>query len=136
MKIKKFDRKMCRMVGDQIVAQLETWAEDHGVEIHRDGGSFESGYFDMKLRISTVQDGIAQTPERADFESMAEFYGLKPEWLDATFQWGGDQYTIVGLKTRAKKYPVLGRRTDGKTFKFTLGIVKAAMEQGPPDGKA
>jgi hypothetical protein len=45
--------------------------------------------------------------DRITYEQMCQQFGLKPEWLDKTFQAKGKTYTIVGLNIRSKRFPVL-----------------------------
>jgi hypothetical protein len=72
--------------------------------------------------------GTAETRERTAFKLQADFFTLKPEWLDKTFSFGGDDYTIIGLNTKAYKAPVLATQaSNGKTYKFKADHVKMMM---------
>lgn len=63
-----------------------------------------------------------------DFKRWAASYGLKPEWFGETFTSRGTGFRIVGINTRAPKYPVQAERVrDGKGFKFTADGVRTAM---------
>jgi hypothetical protein len=119
---------MCRRVNAELEAALAAWAEANGVAIDIGGGTFDDGFYAPKIRINTIgENGIANTPERTDFERFASAFGLEPEWLDATFESRGTEYKIVGLKSRSRKYPIIGERADGKKFKFTADAVTVAM---------
>lgn len=63
-----------------------------------------------------------------DFKRWAETYGLKPEWFGQTFTSRGTDYRIVGINTRAPKFPVQVERVhDGRSFKFTAAGVSIGM---------
>jgi hypothetical protein len=50
---------------------------------------------------------------------------LQAEDLNKTFTSGGKQFVLVGCKPRATRFPLLGRGTDGKTYKFPVDIADA-----------
>lgn len=43
--------------------------------------------------------------------------------LGDEFKYDGKTYTIVGLKPRSKRYPILAKCSDGKTYKLTVELV-------------
>ena len=43
--------------------------------------------------------------------------------LGQEFQRSGKTFTIVGLKPRSKKYPILAKCSDGKTYKLPVDLV-------------
>ncbi|KKM03606.1 hypothetical protein LCGC14_1772670, partial [marine sediment metagenome] len=58
---------------------------------------------------------------------------LDPEWLDREFMHQGIRYKILGLNTRAKRYPVQVLRMDIKTnYKFPPKLVRECMEKMLP----
>ena len=78
-----------------------------------------TGSFKVTFGAIDAETGIVGSPERTSFLGMATLYNLTPEDLDATFEYRGTGYRIVGLKTRRRKYPVSVERVrDNKGFKF------------------
>ena len=46
-------------------------------------------------------------------------------WSKVTIN--GQVTEIIGAKPRSRKYPILGRRTDGKVYKFAASAVARAI---------
>lgn len=126
------DRTRAAILAAEIETALRPLAAKHGLQIKARGGRFDATTYTAKIECSELQDGVAQTPERRDFASMAAMFGLKPEHLDATFDRGGETFKIVGLSAGRRRYPVATERVrDGKAFKFPANTVARAL-----DGKA
>ena len=83
----------------------------------------------IKVEMSaTNSDGSVETKEARDFRRYAGRYGLDPDDLGKTFQtYNGTKYEIIGLNTRAKKYPICCLRADGKRYKLTAQEVTGAL---------
>ena len=83
----------------------------------------------MKIEMSaTNSDGSVETKGARDFSKYAVRYGLDPDDLGKTFQtFAGTEYEIIGLNTRARKYPINCRRTDGKRYKLTAREVIGSL---------
>jgi hypothetical protein len=87
----------------------------------------EGTHNQFALRDILTDDGEVVTKESEDFRRYAHEYGLKPEWLGKTFESRGQEFTIVGLSTRAKKYKVIARNSEGVGYKFHHDSVIAKM---------
>lgn len=66
-------------------------------------------------------------PQVLDYERYAQAYGLPTDGIGKTFHSSGHQYTIAGLNPKATRMPVLGRRQDGRMFKFSPETVLALL---------
>jgi hypothetical protein len=127
-RLASFDRYTCRMLRAEIDAALKQVAEKHGISLRAGNARFGPDNMSMKLEAAIISsDGQVKSPERTDFERHAAMFGFKADDLGATFPFRGTTYEIVGLKVRSRKYPVLGKRADGKTFKFNANDVLRAM---------
>ena len=62
----------------------------------------------------------------------ANMVGLEPSDFGMEFTQRGDTYTLCGLKTRNRKFPILAKKaSDGKIYKFTEdGMVRIKALQG------
>ena len=127
MEIKQVDRTTVRLLGDKIEEALQAVAKEYGVAIKRGNGTFEPSNFTMKIECSVVVDGNVVTKEAEHFKRYATFYGMKPEDLGKTIRVGRDIYEITGMRLKAHKYPILGKRPDGRTFYLPLSSVKPAL---------
>lgn len=121
------DRQFAKQVTEEALEILRTMLPDD-VHVERGSASYTSGTFNVKFTFSKVgDDGTVETPERAAFIRSAQFYGLTAEDIDAEFRSGGKTFTIVGLKTRARKRPVLCNGSDGKQYVFPAETVKGLL---------
>jgi hypothetical protein len=95
-----FDRARCREIHDALDEALQPLGRRLGLTIRLGGGSFTAG----NIRRNCLR------------------YGLQAEDLNKTFTWGGREFVLVGCSPRASRFPLLGRSSDGKVFKFPADI--------------
>jgi len=125
-----FDRMTVRSTANKIQAALDVLAKELGCQIEVGRASFarDGSNCTFKVECATLSaDGTAETKEVSAFRQMAEMYGLSPDDFGKTFVNAGQKFTISGLSTKAKQYPILATRVDGKTFKFPVDMVKLAL---------
>lgn len=117
-------RSLLRELNAEINGALEAVAERHGLVVSVGGGSFSSSSYRPKVEFKTVgEDGV---PE--DFAATARLLGLPEDCYGKTFTNRGRAFTVRGFNLRAKRYPVLVERDDGRTYKFDVGTVKWRLE--------
>jgi hypothetical protein len=128
--MKTMDRDLARNISAEMMEALKAVATKHGVEFRNKGGSLTSSNVTFRIEAAIVgATGVAETRERSDYPLYCQMYSLKAEWLDGTFTYAGNDYTIVGLNTRKHKNPVLVKRNkDGKSFVFPATTIKMVME--------
>lgn len=92
-------------------------------------GSFGKGEirFTVKLTELTSDGTLAYDKEAENWNIFSSGYGLKKEWLQEVFQHNDHYFTITGLNTRSRKYPICVTRHDGKKFKYPIDLVKMLM---------
>ena len=101
-----------------------------GIHVQLGNASFStfSNSISFKLNATVLdKDGKFENPQEEDFKRSAIMFGLKPDDLGKTFEANGKMFTICGLSPRAKKYPILAKSLDGKTYKFSSFRVSAAL---------
>jgi len=121
-------------------AALTPVATKHKVALTVGGITYSPTEATIKLEVATIEpDGTVNTKEVAEFKRHAQLFGLEPDDLNRTIQvdfgWQGrkEPGTIVGIKPRSVKYPILVRReSSGKLFKLPLDRVLRAL--GRPAG--
>jgi len=92
--------------------------EFNGHEVSLGRITFDDNGCTVKLTLSRMVDGIAETPERIAYKEYASYTDLKEEWLDKPVTWAGSRYTIRGYNHKARKYPIKVEK-DGKMYKFS-----------------
>ena len=119
---------------DQAVA-IQKELADHARELARCHGlklvSNRASYSDTDVSIRIVFEGENEQGENrliVDWKRQCTWYGLKPEWLNQSFQDNrGETMTIIGLDVKKKKYPVIVE-CNGRQYKLTTEQVKKRMK--------
>jgi hypothetical protein len=129
-KVKQIDRATCRKLRTELEKVLEPFGKKFGISVTTGSGRFSDNNFTLKIEMATVdKDGNVRNKEAEAFKLMASVYGLKPEHLNTSFKtWTGESFEIVGWATRSKKYPILAKNKEGKTFKFPVEEVKTLLK--------
>ena len=122
-KVTSFNRQNIRQINSELEAALKQVAEKYGLEVKLGNTRFTSDNFTTKVQVATVgEGGITMSKEATDFNRYKTILGINME-LGQEFQRSGKTFTIVGLKPRSKKYPILAKCSDGKTYKLPVDLV-------------
>jgi hypothetical protein len=124
------DRKIVNNITDDMTVAVQDVAKKHGVVIKFKSGTFSLTNATVKFTVDVIdaEKGVANSQERKDYQRLAAFHGLSPDWLDQAFTVSGAVYTVIGLRPRSYKFPVIVRRiSNGKLFKFPISTVKSAF---------
>jgi len=134
VKISIINRQSCRTVQEAALAELQKVADKYGLVVQSGGGTFTSTSFRFKVEFAVVDDsGVAQSRDATHFERYCTLYGLKPEDLGREFVYRGSKYTIVGLSSRSRKFPILTTQ-EGRgagQVKFTKQLVLDCLKSTP-----
>jgi hypothetical protein len=130
-KIERFDGTTCRAVAKAMEEALKPVGERYGLSIQFRGGRYQDTSYSPKVVCAIVDDGgTVQGPEVSDFKRYANLYGLKPDDLGREFRTDRGVFVLTGLKSRARRFPLLGKeKATGKVYKFTADVVVAALEK-------
>ena len=115
--------------------------KEKGFSIEVQSGSFDNNSIKFKVEMRELNaDGSVTSAHARDYIRYCRQYEMEPEWLDKTFTDGlGTSITIIGIKPKSSKYPIIIRKDDGKEYKATersvLNCVKA-HEESVVAGKA
>ena len=104
---------------------LDAFAAEAGIAATAGNASFGGGSATFKVEL--VAAGAASKDEQA-FKTFAHSVGLEPTDLGRTFRVGGEAYTIAGFRPRARKRPIIAKRSDGKGYVFEAERVRIALE--------
>lgn len=123
------DRQRVRTIRERLNEVLVELGEELNLEISTTGSASFTDY-NVVFKVQAAEIGVegeAKTREADDFKFNAIRWGLSPDDLGRKFRHNGMVYEIIGAKPRSHKYPILGRRHDGKTFKFHPETVKRGI---------
>ena len=122
--IRSFDRATVQVLREEITAAISEVCQRHGLEVQSEGGKFDPGTYRCSFAIRVpgehVEDG-----DRAEFTLHAHLFGLTEDDFGRAFRSPrGDKFTLVGLKPRNRKYPVIGKDAAGRRFKFPRTLLE------------
>lgn len=110
----------------EIVAALDSISKKYGVTIGTSGVRYSDGFADIKLHVALIIDGEIETKDAMEFRQLAHLFDLSPTDLHKSFDFRGQSYKIVGLKS-GRRQPIIAKRADGKSFCFDSKLVKASI---------
>ena len=118
-KITSIDKSTLQMLRTEIENTLTDLGNKFGIQFKVGRGSYDYTNGHFKLNINTIDtDGVAKTVESEDYLRIASnsWSRLQPQWLHKSFSYGGQTYTIMGYKTKARKNSIMIQRADGRIF--------------------
>ena len=129
--MKNIGQDEARILRAAINEALSLVEEEHGVKCQIGNITYRGVNMTTRLTVTAQNsDGTVDTKETTDFKTYAEIrYGMKKSDLNRTFNFRGRTYTLVGAKPRSSKFPLLGKRDDGKVFKFGVDLVKMKLAE-------
>lgn len=119
--------ELCDTLRAEIDAALKSVGQAHGVTLEL--GRITYGPAKATTRLTVMLAGVS--PYADGFEQYAPCYGLQPADLGLEVKINGETYTILGLKPRATKRPVVLRRADGEIYNFPAEMVREALGRKP-----
>lgn len=95
---------------DEMNAALSQIAEKHGLTLHAGNIRYEGSGDRCTVKVTAERAG-AESKEAVAFREQIRFYSeaMSADDLGKTFRLHGTAYRIEGLKTRARKRPILIR---------------------------
>jgi hypothetical protein len=130
MKITKFDKPTCRIVGEAFQKMAAEFAKEYGLIIKPASGRFDANSFTPKIIFCVPETGengeTVNKKDLANFKQCAPMYGIDPEAFGKTVMLAGKKHTIVGWNPRAPKSPILIVDERGGRYKCTVDPVKRA----------
>lgn len=123
-------KDMLKQIREDINKALEPVGEKYGVKLTAGNASYTENNFTLKLEGAAVkEDGTVAAKDAEAFKRHAHLYGLSPDDLGRKFTSQGKEFTITGLNTKSGKYPIIGRDSNGKGYKFGADMVKFFLSQ-------
>jgi hypothetical protein len=124
----EFTRAGIRALDEEAERVLKEYFESRGITVEPARGSYGDGYAELKFRFTNASsDGAPAGSEAEAFRLYASTFGLKPEDLGRSVQQGGKTLTIVGLRSRAPRKPLVLKGEDGKTYIAAVEGIKAIL---------
>lgn len=122
-KIKQIGRDECKMIRELVNMALEDALSDLGLKASIGNMTFDYETVSSKLTIAIEEYDAG----KSDFMKGCWKFDLNKSDFGRKFESNGEVFTICGLKPRSRKYPILGKRADGKVFKFPANRVRMLL---------
>lgn len=124
------DRPKCQLIRDVLNEQLSTVADGLGVSFEIGNARYDDSQVTFKLTaLDRAADGTVVSQAEKDWNDYAVMYGFEVEDFGRAFESNRTEYKICGIKPKSRKYPILGKRWDGKQFKFRAEDVLRSMKR-------
>lgn len=118
-----FNKQEFKNFRNDVEVALREVAEKYNVDIRAGKINYTEIDFNMKLEVKAREvNGVSY--EQAEFNEYCVMFGFKESDYNKEFTYGNKKYNLIGFKPRSRKYPVLVKKEDGKTYKMTTEIVK------------
>ena len=119
-----FTKPVLKTLRTDIDAALAAVAAKHGITLDIGNISFDSNSF--RTTLSAKSSDVAVENDSSEFDRYAARFGIKKEAFNEMFSFQGDMFTVVGIKPRSTKYPLLAKqRSNGKTYKLPVSYLPA-----------
>ncbi len=126
--MKKLDLAALRVLRSQLEQVLKSVADKNNIALilgkvtyDRDGNT---ATFKLEAAVKS-ETGEAITREYRDYEQYASMFDVDPSKLNTVIRVGRKQFKIVGLNTKSRKFPVLGKCVeDGKQYGLPASVVR------------
>ena len=105
---------------------VENLEKNHNVNIKLGSIRFGDIEFTTKMTCTKMTEQATNTRmERAkdEFRMYAELRGVNPDLFGKSYIKNGITYTIIGINSRARKYPIVLQGSNGRTYKSDWDMV-------------
>lgn len=112
-------------IQSKIEAALFEIEKEENVKIQFGSKSFNNKMYKTSLIVTTLE--VNEKLDKQD-EFLCKRVGFTQNVIGKDFNFNGSEYTLTSIKTRNRKYPVIGEnKKTGRTYKFTVESVRKAL---------
>lgn len=112
-----------KVVRQKLSEALEPLQGFNGLTFEVGGGSYGSANATFKVNMALTIDGEIATPDAEAYRRHQDLLGLPP--LGTEFMFNGEIFETSGYRPKSRKYPILAKNAEGKTYKFGVATIKA-----------
>lgn len=121
----RIERSILDSIGQEINQALKAIGARHGFDVKQKGGiTYDETHFNIKHIFSDCDVDMA----RKEFEKKCWKYGFSASDYQKTFGFEGKTIIIMGVNTRAPKYPI-NYLVDGKPMKCSPSFMKIMLSK-------
>jgi hypothetical protein len=126
--ITKIDKAACRKIVEGSIGHLTTFTEDNDLTVSQKGGAkYDPAGGTVTVTLTFALAGV--DPRQVEFNRVCSAFDMEEEDFGAKFKSNGNEFEVCGLKTRAPKFPLLGRKV-GTTdiYKFKDSVIEKIIK--------
>ena len=101
---------------------LSTIEQKYGLSLEAKSISYDETTFSFPVKAVVLESG--KSVEQILFEKNCFKYGLTKEDFNAKIILGGEEYKLIGVNTRARKYPFILKKLDGTKIKADSTVLR------------
>ena len=117
------DKSLVQVMRVEVLQAIKAIAARHGLNVEQQRNvTYFDDHFSVKYTFSDANVDI----KRNEFNKVAWKFGFQEKHYGLTFQDGSDSITIIGINTRARKYPINFTK-NGKPMKMGAELMKIKM---------
>lgn len=133
-KIQKFDNTTLKQLRTYLNNTLKSTPNELGVLIECGNIRYSSDQCTVKLTVTVTGDKSAAQAKKdiakTEFENNAIFFNADPKWFGKTFTSDAEEFKIVGLKVKARRYPILAESLRShQVYKFPVSQIRSYLAQ-------
>ena len=122
--IRSFDRATVQELKSEITAAITAVCKRHGLVVKGESGRFDPATYRCSYVIRVPGEHVVDG-DQAEFALHAHLFELTESDYGKTFRSSrGEPFTLVGIKPRNRKYPVIGKNAAGQRYKFPVDVLE------------
>ena len=112
------------MIQKELNDAMAAVLSEHGLSHSMGRVTYSNDSYSTKLSINV---GDVSDAKKAEYERYAFKFGIPSDSFGKTFTQGSESFTIVGIKPKGKKYPIIAMNKSGKKFGFMANVAGQAV---------
>jgi hypothetical protein len=123
-------QEQIKIIQEHLKAAFSDIGAKHKVIINMGSLSYNDLYFTcpIKGRFTDAQ-GSTEEADKAEWDMYCGKFGMTPDMFGKSFSIAGKTYKIIGIKPKARKYPVVGQVGSGGKYVFSSIDVVLSMKK-------
>lgn len=124
--MKQLNKDALRLLRVDLNKALEEVAAKHNIILEVGNASFTANNATFKLHVMTKAEGVETKADaeeakmKKDFEQYHRMFGIDADALGKKIKSREKTFTVIGLDTKKRKYPIIARDEQGKQYKLSI----------------
>lgn len=120
----KFDNNSLNKLREDMAKLLQSYGVQNDINFQIGKISYAQDYANITIKAYVADNANNIDGKKSEFERNARVIGASPDWFGKRACLNGKWYTVSGINTRARKYPVVLSCEDGTSVKSTIESIR------------